>query len=71
MRGLLVTGTGILFLPKDKKQQEECLKIFEKVMDDRDPETGEERWRYRIAEMYEGHTGSDDGPISTPAIEAW
>ncbi len=33
-----------------------------------DAATGEERWRYRIAEMYEGHSGSDDGPISTPAI---
>ncbi len=33
-----------------------------------DAATGAERWRYRIAEMYEGHTGSDDGPISTPAI---
>ncbi len=30
--------------------------------------TGEEHWRYRIAEMYAGHTGSDDGPISTPMI---
>jgi outer membrane protein assembly factor BamB len=33
-----------------------------------DPSTGEERWRYRIGEMYEGHTGSDDGPISTPTV---
>ncbi len=34
-----------------------------------DAATGAERWRYRIAAMYEGHTGSDDGPISTPAID--
>lgn len=33
-----------------------------------DTGTGEELWRYRIAEMYVGHTGSDDGPISTPVI---
>jgi len=33
-----------------------------------DVETGDELWRYRIAEMYKGHSGSDDGPISTPVI---
>jgi enterochelin esterase-like enzyme/outer membrane protein assembly factor BamB len=33
-----------------------------------DAATGEERWRYRIGETYKGHSGSDDGPISTPAI---
>jgi enterochelin esterase-like enzyme/outer membrane protein assembly factor BamB len=33
-----------------------------------DPESGKELWRYRIAKMYAGHTGSDDGPTSTPTI---
>jgi outer membrane protein assembly factor BamB len=33
-----------------------------------DAASGEERWRYRIAETYAGHTGSDDGPIATPTI---
>jgi enterochelin esterase-like enzyme/outer membrane protein assembly factor BamB len=33
-----------------------------------DPDTGKELWRYRIAKMYQGHTGSDDGPTSTPVI---
>ncbi len=33
-----------------------------------DVATGRELWRYRIAEMYAGHSGSDDGPISTPTI---
>lgn len=33
-----------------------------------DPETGEERWRYRIAKTYPGHDGSHDGPISTPCL---
>ena len=27
-----------------------------------DPDTGKELWRYTMAEMYAGHTGSDDGP---------
>ncbi len=30
--------------------------------------TGEELWRYRIAATWRGHLGSEDGPISTPAI---
>lgn len=30
--------------------------------------SGEELWRYRIAETYRGHDGSDDGPIATPTI---
>lgn len=30
--------------------------------------SGEERWRHRIADMYAGHDGSHDGPISTPAL---
>ncbi len=30
--------------------------------------SGEERWRYRLAEMYAGHDGSDDGPVATPLI---
>jgi len=33
-----------------------------------DPETGDELWRYRIADAYKGHDGSHDGPISTPLI---
>jgi len=33
-----------------------------------DAETGEELWRYRIADIYVGHDGSHDGPISTPAL---
>ncbi len=34
-----------------------------------DPATGDERWRYELGETYEGHSGSDDGPLSTPAID--
>lgn len=34
-----------------------------------DIKTGKELWRYRIAEMYKGHSGSDDGPVSTPTID--
>ena len=30
--------------------------------------SGEELWRYELGERYAGHTGSSDGPISTPAI---
>jgi enterochelin esterase-like enzyme/outer membrane protein assembly factor BamB len=33
-----------------------------------DAGTGEERWRFRIAETYVGHDGSHTGPISTPLI---
>lgn len=33
-----------------------------------DVATGKELWRYRVAEMYKGHSGSDDGPISTPTV---
>ncbi len=33
-----------------------------------DSESGDELWRYRIAETYAGHDGSHDGPISTPVI---
>lgn len=33
-----------------------------------DAKTGRELWRYRIAEMYRGHDGSHDGPMSTPAL---
>lgn len=32
-------------------------------------ETGDELWRYRIADTYVGHDGSHDGPISTPALD--
>ena len=31
--------------------------------------TGRELWSARIGPTYKGHGGSDDGPISTPAIE--
>src|SRR5687767_5891694 len=34
-----------------------------------DAATGAERWRVRVGPTYRGHGGSDDGPISTPAIE--
>jgi outer membrane protein assembly factor BamB len=30
--------------------------------------TGDEIWRYRIGETYEGHDGSDDGPLATPTV---
>jgi outer membrane protein assembly factor BamB len=33
-----------------------------------DTATGDERWRYRLSDMYAGHDGSHDGPNSTPAI---
>ena len=33
-----------------------------------DAATGRERWRARLGPTYAGHGGSDDGPISTPAI---
>lgn len=33
-----------------------------------DARSGEERWRTPIGATYQGHTGSDDGPISTPAV---
>lgn len=31
---------------------------------------GGERWRYRLGETYRGHDGSEDGPISSPSIDA-
>jgi len=34
-----------------------------------DVATGEESWRYRIADTYAGHDGSHDGPIATPTID--
>lgn len=34
-----------------------------------DAATGSELWRLRLGETYKGHDGSDDGPISTPAID--
>ena len=34
-----------------------------------DASTGRELWSARIGPTYKGHGGSDDGPISTPAIE--
>ncbi len=30
--------------------------------------SGDLVWRYRIGDTYEGHDGSDDGPMSTPVI---
>lgn len=30
--------------------------------------SGEEIWRYELGPKYAGHSGSDDGPLSTPAI---
>ncbi|MEM9557864.1 MAG: PQQ-binding-like beta-propeller repeat protein [Acidobacteriota bacterium] len=33
-----------------------------------DPENGSERWRYALDTAYDGHDGSHDGPIVTPAI---
>ncbi len=33
-----------------------------------DVATGKIVWRYEISEMYKGHSGSDDGPIATPAL---
>ena len=33
-----------------------------------DAATGRERWRARLGATYAGHGGSDDGPISTPAL---
>ncbi len=29
---------------------------------------GRERWRYKLDETYKGHDGSQDGPLSTPAV---
>lgn len=34
-----------------------------------DARTGREAWTVRIGPTYRGHGGSDDGPISTPAID--
>jgi len=33
-----------------------------------DTATGAERWRYTIGPIYKGHSGSSDGPTSTPTI---
>jgi enterochelin esterase-like enzyme/outer membrane protein assembly factor BamB len=33
-----------------------------------DSDSGKELWRYRIGDIYKGHDGSHDGPISTPLI---
>ncbi len=33
-----------------------------------DRRSGEEIWRYELGPKYAGHSGSDDGPLSTPAI---
>ncbi len=30
--------------------------------------TGDELWRYALGDKYAGHDGSDDGPLSTPAV---
>src|SRR5688572_20412404 len=34
-----------------------------------DAASGRQLWSVRIAATYKGHGGSDDGPISTPAID--
>lgn len=34
-----------------------------------DPASGQERWRYVLGPMYKGHSGSNDGPTSTPTID--
>ena len=34
-----------------------------------DAASGRELWRLRVGPTYKGHGGSDDGPISTPAVE--
>jgi outer membrane protein assembly factor BamB len=34
-----------------------------------DAGTGRELWRIRVGPTYRGHGGSDDGPISTPAVD--
>jgi outer membrane protein assembly factor BamB len=34
-----------------------------------DAATGHEQWSVRVGPTYRGHGGSDDGPISTPAVE--
>ena len=34
-----------------------------------DAATGAEQWRYRISDAYEGHDGSDDGPLATPTVD--
>lgn len=34
-----------------------------------DASSGEIAWQLRLGEKYAGHDGSDDGPISTPAID--
>lgn len=34
-----------------------------------DAASGETLWQLRLGEKYAGHDGSDDGPISTPAID--
>ncbi len=34
-----------------------------------DPANGQERWRHVIGPMYKGHSGSNDGPTSTPTID--
>ena len=34
-----------------------------------DAATGKEHWSVRIGPTYRGHGGSDDGPISTPAVD--
>ncbi len=33
-----------------------------------DPVTGTELWRYELDEVYRGHSGSDDGPLSSPLV---
>ncbi|MEM6796626.1 MAG: PQQ-binding-like beta-propeller repeat protein, partial [Acidobacteriota bacterium] len=34
-----------------------------------DADTGAEKWRLRLAEKYDGHDGSDDGPLAVPTLD--
>ncbi len=35
-----------------------------------DAATGRKRWRYRLGDAFRGRSGSDDGPMATPALAA-
>ncbi|HEX4951807.1 MAG TPA: PQQ-binding-like beta-propeller repeat protein, partial [Thermoanaerobaculia bacterium] len=51
-------GTGVTMYTDGK---DDLLAAF-------DLATGAEKWRLPVAPMYAGHDGSDNGPLSTPAI---
>lgn len=57
--GILVSGDKVVTAFSDGES--DLLAAF-------DAASGEELWRYRIAETYKGHDGSDDGPVSTPTV---